>query len=270
MFRFTTREGGCRTVCFPCVGAGAKRFAVGRGDHADRRQPSVLRGHRRDVSGGGDGKPDLYDALRWPGRRAQSRAPDLGEPGGDHLQRRGAQRRNLRPVARSDGGQRARPCNLAADRRRLRQSVLFDRATTAAYLGGAYIVDANGHVLASQDGELNPTVRLDDRDYFVVQQRNPAVGLFVSHPFRSRLRGGNLSIGLTRRINAQAVRLRVSHCWPSGSSTFNGCSTKSARAKRAPYLSCSTTAQCSRASRSKKAMSARASQVADVYPDGCA
>ena len=27
------------------------------------------------------------------------------------------------------------------------------------------------------------------------------MGLFVSHPFRSRLRNGNLSIGLTRRIN---------------------------------------------------------------------
>ena len=84
---------------------------------------------------------------------------------------------------------------------RLRQSVLFDRSTTAAYLGGAYVVDATGRVLASQSGKLNPAVRLDDRDYFIAQQRSPAVGLFVSHPFRSRLRGGNLSIGLTRRIN---------------------------------------------------------------------
>ncbi|RFU44731.1 GGDEF domain-containing protein [Paraburkholderia sp. DHOC27] len=85
---------------------------------------------------------------------------------------------------------------------RLRQAVLFDRATTAAYLGGAYLVDANGHVLASQNGDLSASVRLDDRDYFTIQQRNPAVGLFISHPFHSRLRGGNLSIGLTRRFNA--------------------------------------------------------------------
>lgn len=85
---------------------------------------------------------------------------------------------------------------------RLRQSMLFDRATTAAYLGGAYLVDASGHVLASQNGELNTSVRLDDRDYFVAQQRNPSLGLFISHPFHSRIRGGNLSIGLTRRINA--------------------------------------------------------------------
>jgi diguanylate cyclase (GGDEF)-like protein len=84
----------------------------------------------------------------------------------------------------------------------LRQAVLFDRATTAAYLGGAYLLDASGHVLASQNGELGGSVRLDDRDYFVAQQRSPSVGLFVSHPFHSRLRGGNLSIGLTRRFNA--------------------------------------------------------------------
>jgi diguanylate cyclase (GGDEF)-like protein len=86
--------------------------------------------------------------------------------------------------------------------RGLRQSVLFDRATTAAYLGGAYVIDAAGRVAASQDGEINSAVQFDDRDYFLAQQRNPSVGLFVSHPFRSRLRGGKLSIGLTRRINA--------------------------------------------------------------------
>jgi diguanylate cyclase (GGDEF)-like protein len=84
---------------------------------------------------------------------------------------------------------------------RLRQSVLFDRATTAAYLGGAYLVDATGRVMASQNGELNTSVRLDDRDYFVAQERSPSAGLFISHPFRSRIRGGSLSIGLTRRFN---------------------------------------------------------------------
>ncbi len=97
-----------------------------------------------------------------------------------------------------DGAQNPQTWKLPTE---LRQAVLFDRATTAAYLGGAYVLDAGGRVIASQRDELDPSVRLDDRDYFVAQQRNPDVGLFVSHPFRSRLRGGNLSIGLTRRIN---------------------------------------------------------------------
>lgn len=97
-----------------------------------------------------------------------------------------------------DGAQNPATWHLPAG---LRQAVLFDRATSAAFLGGAYVLDSAGRVRASQNGELNPAVRLDDRDYFLAQQRSPAVGLYVSHPFRSRLRGGNLSIGLTRRIN---------------------------------------------------------------------
>jgi diguanylate cyclase (GGDEF)-like protein len=82
-----------------------------------------------------------------------------------------------------------------------RQAVLFDRATTAAYLGGAYIVDANGEVAAAQYEDANSTVHLDDREYFQVQQRNPSAGLYFSHPFMSRLRGGAPSIALTRRID---------------------------------------------------------------------
>ncbi|WP_144633453.1 sensor domain-containing diguanylate cyclase [Bordetella genomosp. 13] len=85
----------------------------------------------------------------------------------------------------------------------LRQSLLFDRFTTASYVSGAYVVDANGAVVASQSRLIDRTVRLSDRDYFLVHQRSPSVGLYVSHPYRSRLRGGLLSIGLTRRINAQ-------------------------------------------------------------------
>ncbi|MDE1007329.1 MAG: diguanylate cyclase [Paraburkholderia fungorum] len=83
----------------------------------------------------------------------------------------------------------------------LRRAVLFDRATTAAYLGGAYVLGPDGRVLASQNDEIDASVSLGDRDYFLVHQRNPAAGLYLSHPYRSRLRDGKLSIGLTRRIN---------------------------------------------------------------------
>jgi diguanylate cyclase (GGDEF)-like protein len=86
----------------------------------------------------------------------------------------------------------------------LRRAVLFDHATTAGYLGGAYVIDASGAVSASQNADINTAVRLADRDYFLVHQRSPSVGLYFSHPFHSRLRDGKLSIGLTRRIdNAQ-------------------------------------------------------------------
>jgi diguanylate cyclase (GGDEF)-like protein len=87
----------------------------------------------------------------------------------------------------------------------LRQRVLFDRATAASNLGGAYVIDATGHVKASQNvaaGIAAEGVSLADRDYFIAQQRDPNTGLFFSKPYRSRLRGGVLTIGLTRRINA--------------------------------------------------------------------
>ncbi|MGF6469609.1 diguanylate cyclase [Paraburkholderia youngii] len=82
-----------------------------------------------------------------------------------------------------------------------RQARLFDRATTAAFLGGAYVVGADGEVAAAQYDDANTTVHLDDREYFQVQLRNPAAGLYFSHPFMSRLRGGKPSIALTRRID---------------------------------------------------------------------
>lgn len=97
-----------------------------------------------------------------------------------------------------DGAEDAATWHLPPD---LRQAVLFDRSTTAAYLGGAYVVGPDAGVIASQNGEINPAVSFADRDYFLVHQRSPSVGLYFSHPFRSRLRDGKLSIGLTRRIN---------------------------------------------------------------------
>ncbi|WP_321881293.1 GGDEF domain-containing protein [Paraburkholderia bannensis] len=84
----------------------------------------------------------------------------------------------------------------------LRQRMLFDRATAASYLGGAYVLDAQGHVKASQSGVLAPGLSFADRDYFVAQQRDPHAGLFISKPYQSRLRRGVLSIGLSRRIDA--------------------------------------------------------------------
>ncbi|HZZ09723.1 MAG TPA: diguanylate cyclase [Paraburkholderia sp.] len=84
---------------------------------------------------------------------------------------------------------------------KLRTAVLFDRATTAVYLGGAYVIGPDGRVRASGSGDVDSPVRFTDRDYFLVHQRNASAGLYFSHPFRSRLRDGKLSIGLSRRIN---------------------------------------------------------------------
>ncbi|WP_144140212.1 sensor domain-containing diguanylate cyclase [Paraburkholderia sp. BCC1884] len=100
-----------------------------------------------------------------------------------------------------DGARNPASWTLPAD---VQRAVLFDRATTAAYLGGAYVIGRDGQVIATQTGEVKGSVRLADRDYFLAHQRSPSVGLYFSHPFRSRLRDGKLSIGLTRRIDDAA------------------------------------------------------------------
>jgi diguanylate cyclase (GGDEF)-like protein len=84
----------------------------------------------------------------------------------------------------------------------LRERVLFNRATAASSLGGAYVLGANGYVKAWQNPGAVPAMSFADRDYFVAQQRSPDTGLFFSRPYLSRLRGGVPTIGLTRRITA--------------------------------------------------------------------
>src|SRR5476649_2539355 len=83
----------------------------------------------------------------------------------------------------------------------LRNQILFDRAISAAYITGAYVLDAQGKVTAvSKDVPLS-TGSFADREYFYAQQRSPSTGLFFSHPFASRVRGIP-TIGMSRRINA--------------------------------------------------------------------
>jgi diguanylate cyclase (GGDEF)-like protein len=106
---------------------------------------------------------------------------------------------NLSLQAVVDGAESPQVMALPAE---LRRRVLFDRATTAANLGGAYLLGRMGQVLAENDRDQPRTGGFADRDYFIAQQQSPGAGLFVSHPFRSRLRDGSASIGLSRRVNA--------------------------------------------------------------------
>ncbi|TDV16340.1 sensor domain-containing diguanylate cyclase [Paraburkholderia caballeronis] len=85
----------------------------------------------------------------------------------------------------------------------LQNRLLFRDLPDDAYVDGEFVVGAAGQIVASQDGsEVSPVLRLDDRDYFLKQKQDPSAGLVVSHPFRSRLHNGKLSIALTRRLNA--------------------------------------------------------------------
>ncbi|WP_277182656.1 sensor domain-containing diguanylate cyclase [Caballeronia sp. BR00000012568055] len=84
----------------------------------------------------------------------------------------------------------------------LRKMVLFDGATAVSYVGGAFVMDAQGHIVIDRDDGRSVYPDLSDRDYFKVHVQRPDVGLYISAPYRSRLRGGTYSLALSRRINA--------------------------------------------------------------------
>jgi diguanylate cyclase (GGDEF)-like protein len=82
----------------------------------------------------------------------------------------------------------------------IRHLALFDRATSAEYLGSVLFVGPDGRLQEASTSLSPPKLALADRDYFRVHQERRDAGLFVSRPFHSRLREGDPSIALSRRI----------------------------------------------------------------------
>jgi len=83
----------------------------------------------------------------------------------------------------------------------VRRAILFDHAMTADYLGSMLILDAKGNIVLDSAYDTPRHGNFADRKYFTVHRDNPNVGLYISDPFASRLRGGTLSVALTRRIS---------------------------------------------------------------------
>jgi diguanylate cyclase (GGDEF)-like protein len=81
----------------------------------------------------------------------------------------------------------------------LRRQAMFDRTTTGNYIGGPYLMDAKGQVLIEADLESTRPGLFTDREYFRVQEQDPNVGVYFSHPYRDGF--GRLSIGISERIN---------------------------------------------------------------------
>lgn len=82
----------------------------------------------------------------------------------------------------------------------LRQMVLFDRAAGAQFLGSMLVLSRDGSIVYDS-GSVPPRVgNFADRDYFTAQM-DGLRGTYVSAPFESRLRAGDPSIALSRRIS---------------------------------------------------------------------
>lgn len=82
----------------------------------------------------------------------------------------------------------------------LRHRLLFSRAPAADYLGSLLVLDAHGDIIYDSASDVPRRANFSDRAYFQVHQLDPAVGLFISEPFASRLRNGDPSMAFSRRI----------------------------------------------------------------------
>jgi hypothetical protein len=76
----------------------------------------------------------------------------------------------------------------------IRQMALFDSSASAENLGSLLVLNAAGSIVADSTSIVPHALNLADRDYFRVHQERSDVGLYLSRPFRSRLRNGDASI----------------------------------------------------------------------------
>ena len=79
--------------------------------------------------------------------------------------------------------------------------LLFDRSATADYLEAMLVLGPSGDIAYDSSAPVPRRGNFSDRAYFTVHRERPDVGLYVSAPFASRLRGGELAIAISRRIN---------------------------------------------------------------------
>lgn len=84
----------------------------------------------------------------------------------------------------------------------MRHRALFDRAVAADHLGSLLVLDAAGDVVYDSASVSRPrSGNFADRDYFIVHRERADAGLFISAPFRSRLRHGDPSVAVSRRLS---------------------------------------------------------------------
>ncbi len=83
----------------------------------------------------------------------------------------------------------------------LRRAALFGHSAATPSLGAMLVLDASGSVIADSIEDRPKRLDLGDRDYFTAHRDRPDVGLYVSQPFRSRLRDGKPTIAISRRLS---------------------------------------------------------------------
>ena len=83
----------------------------------------------------------------------------------------------------------------------VRKHALYDRSAMAEDLGSLTIIDRNGGVVDTSAETPSSQLNFADRDYFQVHQNDATRGLYISHPYQSRMRPGNWAVALSRRVD---------------------------------------------------------------------
>jgi diguanylate cyclase (GGDEF)-like protein len=105
--------------------------------------------------------------------------------------------RSLRALAEASGS----PEFLHQSPNLMRQ-LIWDRTLFEEGWGAPLILDENGKIILDLDSPAPRQGEFADRDYFAVHKDSLTdIGLYISHPFRGRLRAGEWLIALSRRIN---------------------------------------------------------------------
>lgn len=85
----------------------------------------------------------------------------------------------------------------------LRDRVLFDRSTSAEFVGAILVLDGNGDIRFLSPS-LPPVLgNFADRDYFRALRQDDRGGPYLSKPFLSRIRPSDPVVALGRRVNGR-------------------------------------------------------------------
>jgi len=84
----------------------------------------------------------------------------------------------------------------------LQHRVLFDRSAAASFIGSLLAVDEAGNLVADAGPFILPRdINVADAPYFMTHKENLSTGLYVSRPYRSKVRLGDFSVAFSRRLS---------------------------------------------------------------------
>ena len=86
----------------------------------------------------------------------------------------------------------------------LRHQAMFNSSMNLPIFGSLLVIGKDGIIRADVRDPVVRHLDVSDRDYFKVQRDHRDVGLFVNHPFASRLTG-EWMVGVSRRIDKDGV-----------------------------------------------------------------